>query len=76
MGGTDTEGKTQTYRLTGTALDAVLVEAATLEGEGRTEITAESEVREGDQVTTPNPYQDGQIRRGGGQNCRDRGRLA
>ena len=47
-----------------------------MEGEGRTEIIAESEVREGDQVTTPNPYQDGQIQRGGSKNCRDGGRLA
>ena len=36
--------RTQTDRLTGLALDVILVEAATLKGEVRTEITAKAEV--------------------------------
>ena len=47
--------RTQTERLTGAALDFVLVEAETLEGRVRMEIIAEVEVREGAVVTTPTP---------------------
>ena len=39
----------------GEVLDVFLVEAATLEGGGRTEIIADAEVREGAVVTTPTP---------------------
>ena len=76
-GETDKSGRTQADRLTGAALDVVLVEVEMLEGEGRTGITAEVEVREGgsgNNTTTPN--QDGQRKRGSGQNCWDRGRLS
>ena len=51
----DTTGRTQMYRLVGTALEVVSVEAAKLEGLNRTGITAESEVCNGAQVTTPTP---------------------
>ena len=54
-GGTDTTIRTQMNRLTETALDVVLVEAATLEGGYRTEITSELEVSDVAQVTTPPP---------------------
>ena len=54
-GETDKLGITQADRLTGAALDVVLVEVAMLEGEGRTGTTAEVEVREGVVVTTPPP---------------------
>ena len=55
MGETEKSGITKTDRLTGAALDVVSVEAATLEGEGKTEIIAEAEVHEGEVVTTKPP---------------------
>ena len=69
-GETDKLGRTQADRLTGEAMDVVLVEVGMLEGEDRTGITAEVEVREGcsgNNTTTPN--KDGQRKRGSGQNC-------
>ena len=79
--GKGTEGtapvRTWRDRKTGAAQYAVAEEAVTLVGY-RMEQTAEAEVYKGVMVitTTPHPHQDGQRMRDGGQNCRDRGRLA
>ena len=64
-------------RTTGTAHDSVTDEVVTLLGD-RTEITVEAELHEGEMATTPTPLppnQDRQRIQGGGQNCRDGGRL-
>ena len=55
LNGTGKLGRTYKDRLMGEVLDVFLVEAATLEGGGRTEIIADAEVREGAVVTTPTP---------------------
>ena len=68
---TDTTGITQRDMPTGTALDVVVVEAATLKGVERTEITEEPRICEGDLVKIPPPHQDGQRQQGGGNNCPD-----
>ena len=76
-GAMGTVPETQRDRTMGTAQDLVAKEVVTLVGD-RTEITVEAELHEGEMATTPTPLppnQDRQRIQGGGQNCRDGGRL-